>query len=514
MTTAHRCDERNKSFQKQLGFNELRQDRENSAVQLRKQKRIQHLNKKRANFQADVLISEKMFFPPSLIEPQLLNFYPILNAEITPGIRLDHLVHIIKECQDSEIMVLALGSLKNVISKNREFPFGLVCNEELIRVLMQVLNSKNTQLIQQALWCVINFFADAPGNILDKFIDQGIIPSLCEIMKTNPSQDIIENCIWALGNLIGEGGKYRILTESFFLWRDFLHLAVSDNLSIRKVSVWALVNYVNNKPILSLTISTEILQILSSGLMSEDYEILKETCWICYFVTNNHNELVQYLFTYDYITRLEELLRNNNVKIQYPAAKIFGNISICGNEYCENILQRGFLQILGPLLTHPDNKMKKEVLFIFSNFLAGSKDMVLRILNHPCYKALFEYINNENLTLKKEAFWALSNAASCESVEVLIKLQELKLFPLLLQGFFHLDVNLLRSILDSLLNIFKVFRSYYEWDNWVNFVEDFSNYDGFDKIESLLSHPNHKIMEKAEELMRYKESRYSDIEYS
>lgn len=515
MITPNRCDERNKSFQKPLGFNEIRQDRENSAVQLRKKKRIQHITKKRANFQADKLISENMIFPPNLLEIKLLNFYRELFEESTsPATRLEQLAYIIKACKIPEIMVYVLGSLKNVISRNKKFPFSLVCDDEVVTVFMQVLISKNTELITEALWCLINIFADAPESVLEKFLAQNILPSLCELLRTHPSQDVVENCIWALGNFIGERGKYRIYSEDLFLWRDFLSLAVSNNLAIRKVSAWALTNYIKSKPILSEAISTEILAILPSGLFSENHEILRETCWICYYITQNHSQLIKYLFAYDYVPRLEELLQHHSVEIQYPVAKIYGNIFYYNNEHCEDILQKGLLQKLGPLLTHPNNQMKSEVLFIFSNILAGSKDMKLMVLNHPCNRALFEYLNSEELTVKKEAFWVLSNAALYGCIEVLLKLQELKLFPKLLQGLFHIDVDLLMNVLEGLLKIFKVFHNYYEWGAWVSFLEDFSNYDGFNKIESLLSHPNHDVVNKAEEIMKYREARYGDIEYS
>ena len=162
-------------------------------VELRKRKRFDHSNKRRANF-ISCEMSLQLDFSDEMIPLPLQLSYPNFLALNSNSQRLALLTNIIKTTFDLEILELSLKSLKQIIGKNKKFPFETVFDENLITVFMNILCSTCENLIILALWVLINVFTDSNDSI-QKFVKQGVLQRLCFLIKNSKNREILENSI-------------------------------------------------------------------------------------------------------------------------------------------------------------------------------------------------------------------------------------------------------------------------------------------------------------------------------
>ena len=118
------------------------------------------------------------------------------------------LVNNIKTADNVDNLGIFLFCLKTVLSKNLKVPYYLIFDDSFADVFICLLNSENKNIKDYVVFCLINAFNNDRKTI-DKFVDKGIILKLHNLIENEKSLSIIENSIWALGNLIGEGIKYR-----------------------------------------------------------------------------------------------------------------------------------------------------------------------------------------------------------------------------------------------------------------------------------------------------------------
>ena len=205
-----------------------------------------------------------------------------------------------------------------------------------------------------------------------------------------------------------------------------------------------------------LCIAQEIAQAIPQGLVSEDPEVLSEAAWIAYYLTAHHQDLLGLLVDSKLLPVILGHLHSHCVEIQYPILKVFGNISGGCDRICEKIATQSFINAISPLLTHPNSLVKKEVLFIFSNFLAGSSELTMMVLESHCIGTIVEFMTCNKFQLRKEAVWGICNAAACKDVRAVAKIMEMDVLRNLVQCLADSDANLLRTVVDALKHIFGI----------------------------------------------------------
>ena len=264
-------------------------------------------------------------------------------------------------------------------------------------------------------------------------------------------------------------------------------------------------NLCKGKTPIPLSIAKEIIKVTQNGFNSDDIDILSESAWICNYLTEHYSEIIDFLFEFDLISIMLIQIHNINTKMQCPVLKVFGNISASENIYCETLMSKGFISIISPLLTHPNNSIKKEVLFIFSNLFATNSELILTILYSPCMEAIIKYTSSTSFNIKKEAVWGICNAACEKDIRIISKLIEMNVLSSLIHSLCHNDADFLSIIVSAIRNIFEVLSNKLNGYQWEAFITHFEELKGFYRLHQLSEHSNKKINAEAENII----SRYS-----
>lgn len=106
--------------------------------------------------------------------------------------------------------------------------------------------ASNPQLQFEATWALTNVASTQYTSVV---VDLGIVPTLANLCKS-PSADVREQSVWCLGNIAGDGCKYRdmILGVPNAVNNILLNVAHPENISMLRNATWALSNFCRGKP--------------------------------------------------------------------------------------------------------------------------------------------------------------------------------------------------------------------------------------------------------------------------
>lgn len=502
--------ERNKQFQK--GFDEemIKGQRETSAVELRKKKRTQNTYKRRGNLQS---ISDSLVFPTIKVPSSVSNLYPnFLNPSFSHMQKLFCLVDIIKTNSDPRIITAVLQLLKFISGQNHVLPYSAIFDKELINLFLRFLNSEWLEIQISAVWVLINAFYVASETI-EEFVKNGVVEVLGGIIQSANCPDLIEICINAIGNIIGEGVKYRDLVISQRVCQDILSNCNNSDIGIKEISYWVASLLCMRKPKISISLSKEIINIVYEGLRSENESIIENSVNITANLTEVHSEIINTVINSKILEEILELLLRTNVLIVVPALKVLGNIAAGTDRQTESLLDLGLLEKIYHLVSSPNAEFKKESFFILSNILAGNDHSKALLLQSPCIKVLISSMTSSDFILKKQATIGISNATFTKSYDLILELLKLNILPELIQGLTESDPSLLSAVIFGIRNILRTLHQILSQDKWNEFLISFQDAEGVSRLEDLQMHLNPKIYQEAQEVLRefFKVEQVSDL---
>lgn len=142
--------------------------------------------------------------------------------------------------------------------------------------------------------------------------------------------------------------------------------------------------------------------------------------------------------------------------------------------------------------------MRKEVCWVLSNVTAGSIEQIQCCIDSGIIDKLIRILVKDELPVKNEAVWALSNctaSASPEQFEVLVDKGIIESLGSVLKG---KDVRMLAVALEGLENILRCGSKFHRDANNENIFTMVMEQEGLlDDLEQLQQHQNHTIYEKA-----------------
>ena len=169
------------------------------------------------------------------------------------------------------------------------------------------------------------------------------------------------------------------------------------------------------------------------------------------------------------------------------------------------IIQHQALPCLLNLLTNNYKKsIKKEACWTISNITAGNKEQIRAVVEANIIGPLVNLLQNAEFDIKKEAAWAISNATSGGSHEQIKFLVSQGCIKPLCDLLVCPDPRIVTVCLEGLENILKVGEAEKNLGTTggVNlYAQAIEDADGLEKIESLQSHDNTEIYEKAVKML-------------
>ncbi|XP_010043209.2 importin subunit alpha-1a [Eucalyptus grandis] len=483
-----RTEVRRNRYKVAVDADEGRRRREDNMVEIRKSRREESLLKKRREGLQAPQASPSLH--SSAVEKKLENLPSMVAAVLS---------------NDKSLQVDATTQFRKLLSIERSPPIEEVIQSGVVPRFVEFLMKEDFPQLQfEAAWALTNIASGTSENT-KVVIDHGAVPIFVKLLRS-PSDDVREQAVWALGNVAGDSPKCRDLV----LLNGALHPLLAQlnehaKLSMLRNATWTLSNFCRGKPQPLFEQVKPALPALAHLIHSTDEEVLTDACWALSYLSDGTNDKIQAVIEAGVCPRLVELLLHPSPSVLIPALRTVGNIVTGDDLQTQCVIEHQALPCLLNLLTGNYKKsIKKEACWTISNITAGNKEQIQAVVEADIIGPMVQLLQNAEFDIKKEAAWAISNATSGGSHEQIKFLVNQGCVKPLCDLLICPDPRIVTVCLEGLENILKVGEAEKNLGNtgdvnvYAQMVEDV---EGLEKIESLQSHDNNEIYEKAVKIL-------------
>ncbi|KAJ6659633.1 hypothetical protein lerEdw1_018602 [Lerista edwardsae] len=288
---------------------------------------------------------------------------------------------------------------------------------------------------------------------IDDLIKSGILPILVRCLERDDNPSLQFEAAWALTNIASgtsaqtqavvqssDGPQCRDYVISLGVVKPLLSfINPSIPITFLRNVTWVIVNLCRNKD--------------PPPPMETVQEILVDTVWALSYLTDGGNEQIQMVIDSGVVPFLVPLLSHQEVKVQTAALRAVGNIVTGTDEQTQVVLNCDVLSHFPNLLTHPKEKINKEAVWFLSNITAGNQQQVQAVIDAGLIPMIIHQLAKGDFGTQKEAAWAISNltiSGRKDQVEYLVQQNVIPPFCNLLSV---KDSQVVQVVLDGLKNV-------------------------------------------------------------
>ncbi|EGC37901.1 hypothetical protein DICPUDRAFT_53657 [Dictyostelium purpureum] len=509
MSSRDKQDFRLKEFKKSIDSESARRKREENTNGIRKSAREESISKRRGIVQTQPNVAYEIVIPSDIQEQ-----FQTYEKETLEN-KLKNLNGLVQALNSNEqaLVFSALLQFRKLLSIHNNPPIDEVIECGVIPKFNQLLECGHPKVAFEAAWALTNI---ASGNNKQTLavINGGSVPIFVSLLSSNTTDEVKEQCAWAIGNIAGDTVAARDYLLSLGAMQPLIKLFDSPKITLVQNVTWTVSNLCRGKPHPDFSIVSQCLPSIKKLLDCEDLpsEVYGDLCWALSYLTDGANEKIQTVIDSGVLTRLVELLEHAEGIVYTPALRAVGNI-VTGDEHqTQAIVDLGAIGSITRLLGIPKKSIRKESCWALSNITAGNSAQIEAVISNPStVSSLISLLSHSEFEIKKEACWALSNATNGTSqvIKTLCRSNLIKHFIDLLNTS---ELSILKIVLEGLINIVKDGEQIKDKSGINPYIEVISEYDET-VIYELQHHSSKDVYKKAMELSQYLDSReYSDGE--
>ncbi|KAB1267523.1 Importin subunit alpha-4, partial [Camelus dromedarius] len=367
-----------------------------------------------------------------------------------------------------------------------------------LEAILQNATSDNPVVQLSAVQAARKLLSSDRNPPIDDLIKSGILPILVKCLERDdkigrlnlcsPNQNLEkQQPLMPLTN--GDGPQCRDYVISLGVVKPLLSfINPSIPITFLRNVTWVIVNLCRNKdppPPMETVQESDNLD-----------EILVDTVWALSYLTDGGNEQIQMVIDSGVVPFLVPLLSHQEVKVQTAALRAVGNIVTGTDEQTQVVLNCDVLSHFPNLLSHPKEKINKEAVWFLSNITAGNQQQVQAVIDAGLIPMIIHQLAKGDFGTQKEAAWAISNltiSGRKDQVEYLVQQNVIPPFCNLLSV---KDSQVVQVVLDGLKNILIM-----AGDEASTVAEIIEECGGLEKIEVLQQHENEDIYKLAFEII-------------
>lgn len=515
---------------------EFRRRREETTVEIRKAKREDSLNKRRNLVEATATsVGGATAAAQSSLESMADGLSSIPRAsELTAAQLAQQLPNMVQALYspDLETQHRATVEFRKVLAKERNAPIQTVVDAGVIPRFVDILAGRTAPaegdqsqraLLEsaqfEAAWVLTNI-ASGEAHHTMAVVQAEAVPLFISLMR-HSNAEIREQCIWALGNIAGDGPKLRdyVLEENMMgvLLENVVYALNQGNKPISTVrnGAWAISNLCRGTPAPSWKQVVVALPIIFRLLQVPDEDTLVDTCWALAYMSTE-NAVIDEIVHAGIVPCLTPYLGHRNVSIQVPTLRAIGNIVTGAEMQTQSVIDAGALPLLRHLLEHTKVSIVKEACWALSNVTAGTPAQIQAVIDANIVPRLVHLLSVADMKVKKEACWALCNATSAyethpQQTKYLVSQGIIKPLCAMLEN--RQDARLLLVILDGLAFILAVGmqEALLSPDNINPYAVYIEEAGGLNTIVALQEHSDMQVYHKAKSIIdKYYEGEEED----
>ncbi|KAM0672986.1 hypothetical protein GVAV_003561 [Gurleya vavrai] len=422
MSRSYMYENRSKSSQ--------RKQREEAQVELRQSRRDDLLSKKRET---------KTDFIPNI--PHF--------AEYKQGIFSQNLDDIYRSVYE----------VRRLLSIERKPPIDDIINSGILPRVAEFLSSAcpvyangDQETISgiriESAWIITNI-ASGDSKQTNSVVKLGVVKLLIDILVEGPvSLELIDQCVWALGNIggdsescrdliIGHNGGGKII-EFICKMCNPIDKNIKDNEYIKMIRncTWLLSNLCRgSNPYPEDNHLIACKDFFNEFVLVNDEEIVNDSIWALSYIADSNETNAEFILNSKTMEKIYNLLYNLCCKFNglefdkteanmaniciSPILRLIGNIVTGTDEQTQKLIEMcfkgesilSFLKIIFYKYDKHDKmtRVRKEICWIFSNIAAGTQLQIEKLFELEIQSLLLDAIRYSELLVRTEACYGLSN---------------------------------------------------------------------------------------------------------
>ncbi|RXM33147.1 Importin subunit alpha-3 [Acipenser ruthenus] len=380
-----------------------------------------------------------------------------------------------------------------------------------LEAIVQNATSDNQGVQLSAVQAARKLLSSDRNPPIDDLIKSGILPILVHCLDRDDNPSLQFEAAWALTNIAsGTSEQTQAVVQSSDgpQCRDYViglgvvkpllsFISPSIPITFLRNVTWVMVNLCRHKdPPPPMETIQEILPALCVLIHHTDVNILVDTVWALSYLTDAGNEQIQMVIDSGIVPHLVPLLSHQEVKVQTAALRAVGNIVTGTDEQTQVVLNCDALSHFPALLTHLKEKINKEAVWFLSNITAGNQQQVQAVIDANLVPMIIHLLDKGDFGTQKEAAWAISNLTISGRKDQVAYLIQQNVIPPFCNLLIVKDAQVVQVVLDGLSNILKMADE--EAEAIANLIEECG---GLEKIEQLQNHENEDIYKLAYEII-------------
>jgi len=351
--------------------------------------------------------------------------------------------------------------IRELLSFHHSAPIAQVVDSGVVSRIIQFLRWTDCPELQfEAMWVLTNIASSDRPEFTAKVVRDGAIPAIVEILEA-PSYRLLEQAVWALGNIAGDCIELRNLVMSEGAVRRMKALCKkpfdasmcsSNPSSSESDPLDGKAEWVSMLRNLSWSISNlcrfgasrsekahgqwplDLVECLAALLRQNEVLRFDEEDgsadglganigWSCTYLTNDFSSEPDTVPLLDAMNKLKVteamigLLGSANPFTVHSSLRAIGNVLTGNDRYTAHCIDCGVLQRLYALTQqfyaqNVNHEKLKEICWAISNVTAGPSAQIVRVIEAKFVPVLIDILKGSRNVIASEALWAVSNATA------------------------------------------------------------------------------------------------------
>lgn len=476
-------DARIKQYKYVARHEDMRRRRNETSVEIRKQKGVELMMKRRNQLCDDE--EEGELSDQDLSTTQALSVSRLTNEEI---------VKILCKNPTLEQMRTCFEALRRSLSRTRNPPVDDVINCGLVNALVQALSVEDYKVRFEASWALTNIVSGTSEQTV-AVVEAGATPPLIKL-TSNSNDSLAEQALWAVANICGDSAQLRDYViecggvETLMMLVD--RVDQLDESFVRTLA-WAISNMCRHKnPPAPFPVLKELSKGLAKLVAHTDRQVCQDACWAISYLTDGPDEQIDLARKSGILPYVVDLLRDTDAMVA-PALRVLGNMSTGNDDLTQCVVDMGTLKEIVPLLKNSKSPtVVKECCWLVSNVIAGTQGQIQAVIDAGIIPYIVKVLHTGEFKCQFEASWAVANLAQGGNADQILYLLEADAIPALCSALKQSNVDLLNNALESIYTLLTTVSSCCP-ERLDEVREAVEQNDGLDHLERLQESESDKV---------------------